>query len=123
MTVRIDDNFDKYTREMYEKVELAYKQMADDTRRYSQMKVPKDTGELRSTAEVEKLEGIHYKVWYDRYDDLGYALNQERGYDERAVYQHYSKPGTGAHYLENSIDRIARVFDKYIKKNLARVKL
>lgn len=118
MKVRITNNLDRFTYEMEERLAGAFEQMAEDTKRYSQMKVPKDTGALRETAEVEKLSRFRFRVWYDRYNDLGYAEVQETN-----QFVNYTKPGTGPHYLENAAKRIEGVATKYIKVALARIKI
>lgn len=123
--IRVTNNMDKFTDEMEERLRLAFEQMAEDTKRYSQMKVPKKMGELRATAEVEHIGKFHYRVWYDRYNDLGYAAYQEAGvrFDDSHRVQNYTKASSGPHYLKNAGERIEKVAKKYIKVALARIKL
>lgn len=121
--IRVINHLPEFQEQLEARANMVLKQMAEDAKRYSQMKVPKKTGELRSTAEVEQVSPTHYRIWYDRYGDLGYAAYQEFGVraDGSHRVKNHTKASSMTHYLRFSGERIGKSATKYFRAAFKRI--
>lgn len=87
----------------------ATRAMADATVRTSKVTAPLLTGKLRYSSRVERNAPLNYSAIYGG-GDVPYAAYQERGMrrDGSHKVRHYTTPGTGAHYLRNAGNAIAK---------------
>lgn len=118
MSVRVIDN----TKAFMAKVDLAVDEalgwMARDIEIIAKVKnVPVKTGALQASIRHQQVGKKHWKVSADKV----YARAQEFGSNGRQVFRHYSKPGTGPHFLKNAGDIVTRKASTYINNKLGRL--
>lgn len=123
MTVKIVDDTTLFSEKLTDRVDMTVKIMAQDIKRVSMSHAPVLDGELKQTAEIEKVRDGRYKIWYDRYGDLEYAAYQERGsrYDGSRKITRHTRAAATIHFLENAGDRIANSAATYLKAHLRKV--
>lgn len=110
MAYRINDNTNRVNSESDNKLTLAIRFALDDIHRESNSNTPKLTGALR--ANIRKtVSGTKGKIrWGQKY-----AEYQERGYTTGKV-RRYTTAGTGAHFAENAVRKVAKDPIKYLRK-------
>lgn len=97
--VKITDNSGQWFGHQISRMNKALNNMANTILTDSRAIAPKKTGAMRKNAKIEK----HYMSISVVYP-LPYSGYQERGmeYDGSRVVRHYTTPGTGPHYLEQT---------------------
>lgn len=91
---RIDNRFD-----------VALQQIGESVIRSANPNTPKKTGKLRASAHVTKTGGKQVSVAWEE----PYAQPQEEGIASNgAPIRNYTTPGTGAHFAQNAIDKVAK---------------
>lgn len=109
MAYRINDNTLRISSEMNNKQGIAIRLMLEAIHRTSTPNTPKKIGLLR--ADVKKrVTGKSGMIKWGR----KYAAYQERGYTSGPV-KRYTTSGTGAHFAENAVRKVARDHRKYFK--------
>lgn len=91
---------------------MALERMSTDMMRYAKAWVPRKTGELQQTAEVEHAGLLDWVVWFDRYGDLGYAPAQEVG----DHFVNYTTKGTGSRYLKRAGEKVQTNALNYLRQ-------
>jgi len=117
MGVKVVNNIKLWEQLQAKDMDLAVERMADDVKRLSEVHVPVLNRELKQTAEKSKESTAHYRVWYDRYGDLGYAAYQERGMraDGTHVIRRHTRPSATTHFLENAGNKVKSKAISYLK--------
>lgn len=108
--VIVKDNSATWLRMQLINYDNATRAMADATVRTSKVTAPLLTGKLRYSSRVERNAPLNYSAVYGG-GNVPYAAYQERGRRKNPPYhevRHYTTPGTGAHYLRNAGDAIAK---------------
>jgi hypothetical protein len=84
--------------------------MLEAIHRESTPKTPMLTGQLRADVKKE-VTGTRGKIRWGKF----YAYYQERGYTSGPV-KRYTTPGTGAHFAEQSVAKVAKDHRTHFKK-------
>ena len=93
--------------------------MAIDIERLAKLKAPFKTGALRSSGRGTKIGFLKHQVQFN----IEYAAFQEYGGDGKRRVKHYSKPGTGAHYLGNAAKEVTSKAVNYFKREASTIKV
>lgn len=90
----IDNNFD-----------LALQQIGEEVIREAEPNTPKKTGELRASAHLTNAGTRQISVAWA----ADHAKKQEAGVSSQGTpIQNYTTPGTGAHFAQNAINKVAK---------------
>lgn len=107
---KITDNWDGFENLVSDASDDALRRMAADIERLSKMTAPHLTGALYSSVKHYKVKPLHWRISYGENSTAErYAVYQEFGArrDGSREVKNYSKPGTGAHFLENAGANVA----------------
>jgi len=110
MSYIITDNTVHIQTKMKTNLPIALRLMANDVKSEAEPKTPQKTGMLRANVRINaglKRARIHWGQDYAKY--------QERGYTSGPVRK-YTTPGTGAHFAENAVKKVARHAERYMRK-------
>jgi hypothetical protein len=110
MAHTITDNTVRLQVQMKTNVPLALRFMLNDIKDTAEPNTPKKTGMLRTNVRMRVNGSIGSIKWGQKY-----AKYQERGYTSGEVRK-YTTPGTGAHFAENAVRRVARRAERHFKR-------
>lgn len=118
--VKIQNDIDKFLREYDKAVDLALQRMGKDLLRVANIKVPKKSGILRRSGQVE--QGTRNHEYYVSFGNDGskasnYAAVQEQGSRAGAApFVNYTTPATGSGYLKDAADTVTSKARDYLKQ-------
>lgn len=118
-SVTLIDHSEAWLKQEEARLQTGLGRMAQAILGTARAKVPKKYNNLVNTGRV-KGTGNERTVTFGG-GSVRYALPQERGYQKRngkiVQFKHYTTPDTGAHYLEQSGDKIVKEgIKKYLPK-------
>lgn len=112
--IKILDKTIKFMKEVEDANDRALNKMSVDIERTAKQNAPHDQGPLHSSGAHYQFMRLVYRVIFNK----EYADYQERGArkDGTHVVKNYSKPGKGAHFLENAARAISEKGNFYFKR-------
>lgn len=91
--------------------DVAIRLMLEDIHREANPITPYRQGALRTMVSKQMVAPNHGRITWN----APYAEYQERGYTTGPV-QHYTTPGTHAHFAEESVDKVVSQADRYFRQ-------
>lgn len=111
MSARYTSNIPQVTSENVQKLSVALRYMTDAVVEEAHPNTPKDKDRLRKDI-VKQVLGLHGEIhWLKEY-----AGAQEAGTTRGYPIKNYTTPGTGPHYAENAVKKVAKDSDVYLRK-------
>lgn len=107
--VTIKDNSATWLKVQLINFDNATRAMAEATTTLANVTTPLRTGTLRSSRRARRNSPLNYSAMFGD-SRVAYAAYQERGMraDGSHKVRHYTTPGTGAHFLKNAGDTVAK---------------
>lgn len=106
MSVHITDNTVRIKIDTTRGASLALRYMVDDIDRIANPRTPKKLGNLRKDL-LKQVIGLHGRIeWRKRYAAI----------QEKKQFKNYTTPGTGPHFAENAVRKVAKDHLKYFRK-------
>jgi len=104
----------KTEKDILRQVDAGLGMMANDIEMIAAFKVPVDTGKLARYIRKFRVSAKQWKVTVN----LPYAEYQERGMaaDGSRVVKNYSRPGSGAHFLEDAVKIVSGRANQYFER-------
>lgn len=112
--VKVDDHILEWAAKQARRDDIALGAAAQDIEMIAAYNVPVDTGNLAKHIKKRRRTGRHWRVEVNE----SYAAYQERGMraDGSHIVRRYSRPGSGAHYLANAGNVVAKRFSGYFER-------
>lgn len=105
-SVTLIDNSDKWLKQEESRLQVGLGRVAQAILATARTKVPRKYGNLANTGRVSGT-GNEREISFGG-QGVKYAHAQEEGTNGKVVFRHYTTPGTGAHYLKNAGETIAK---------------
>lgn len=112
MAVEVSSNMPRVKNEVDFQAQLMTRLMIEDVHNFSTPVTPKKEGNLRIAVSKQVIGKKGIIEWKQPHANV-----QERGYsDEGRVFRHYTTPGTGPHYAEESVKKVMSNIPEYLMK-------
>lgn len=104
--ITLIDNSEKWLKQEEARLQVGLGRIAQAINATARSKVPRKYGNLANTGRVSGT-GNEREITFGG-QGIKYAHAQEEGTNGIVVFKKYTTPGTGAHYLEQSGDKIVK---------------